>query len=206
MDELNGPIELLWVNPENFMERVPNESHEHIKSKINNLDLEEINLTDETTYEMNVDSQIKKNNLMSRSVTTDRTGTHIDWKISEIQGRNSWCIAYATAMILNNKNDIRKTSVSDMVKWGNKSVDKGFTEVRKSNGVLGVWQSQANTLHAIDIIGTFSERTLMGDMSGYMIWNPWREYVEVVDSSPKEIKYVANSNTTFTWRRSITNW
>lgn len=152
-----------------------------------------------------------------------------------MQGRNSWCIAYAAAMILNNKNDIRKTSVSDMVKWGNKSVDKGFTEVevvkyantrgvypkmvsrplsvgeiltevRKSNGVLGVWQSQVNTWHAIDIIGNFSERTLMGDMNGYMIWNPWREYVEVVDSSPKEIKYVASSDRTYTWRRSITNW
>lgn len=162
-------------------------------------------------------------------------GTKINWKVTETQGANSWCGAYAAAMILNNKNDARPTKVADMTKWGKKGKNDAFSDddliryantrgvypkklsrpttwnetlvqLRKSNAVWGAWQSQVNTWHAVDITGTFSENAMSGRKNGYIIWNPWRTYTEIIDASPKQIKYIANTDRTYTWRKSITNW
>lgn len=78
---------------------------------------------------------------ISRSVTSNSYGVRIDWLVHETQGRNNWCSAYAAAMILNNKNDIRLTKVADMVKWGKKGTWDSFsyTDIIKYANTRGVY-------------------------------------------------------------------
>lgn len=236
--EENGNINLLWKNPESISDNIKTDSNEKLNSKLRANDSEYNDIFEKNTFDINVDPNVKKNseNKMGRSITTDQTGTQINWKITETQGSESWCAAYAAAMILNNKNDARPTKVSDLVKWGKKSKTQGFynseiikyaktrgvnpveiprpttwnetlTQIKKSNAVYGSWECKPKkTIHAIDIIGTFSENTLMGRRNGYIIWNPWRTYPEIVDAETKQIQYIADSEYTFTWINSITNW
>ncbi|MGM0218503.1 staphopain A [Enterococcus sp. AZ126] len=226
--ENDGEITLLWSSPEALSEGNQTDPENVLLEKVKNSDLEIINLNESLEY--NVDG------IKLRSTTVDKFGTRINWKISETQGDDKWCIAYAAAMILNNKNDARPTKASDIGKWGKRGKNVGFTDdemvkyantrgvypkllsrpttwsetitqLRKSNGVLGVWESQVHTWHAIDITGTYMSDTANGRKNVFVIWNPWRTYVELIDApTNKPIKYIANSDRTYTWRRSITNW
>ncbi|GGC91306.1 C47 family peptidase [Enterococcus wangshanyuanii] len=231
-------LSLLWQNPDPEIQGSKENSAGEVLDEYESKDLDMISLNDTIDYVITGSSEVVKDSnskLAPRSTTVNKFGTSINWKISENQQGNNWCMAYATTMILINKNDARATKVSDVVKWGKKGKNDGFTpeeiikyantrgvypkllerpttwteslkEFRKSNGLLGLWKSQVNTFHAIDLLGTYSENYMGKQMNGYVIWNPWNKYTEIVDASPKQIKYIANSTRTYTWIGTITNW
>lgn len=237
--ERGGELTLLWEtpDPENTKMFRYSPTPQIDTSK---LELQEVSLEQRLDYETHgeaITEQTRGKGPSLRSTVIDKNGTRINWTITEIQGREPWCAAYAAAMILNNKNDARPTRVIDMAQWGGvgpngkfsdelliryansrgvyprryshtTTWEENLTQFRKSNAVYGTWQSQARPTywHALDFIGTYSEEYMGQKMKGYIIWNPWYNYTEIVDASPSQIKYVANSIDTYVWKNTVTNW
>ncbi|MBO0440971.1 C47 family peptidase [Candidatus Enterococcus ikei] len=154
-------IEKIYVSP------LRPETEDQVTSDSLNTEFE---TADTETLPLETLSDVKPTpNIGQRSITSDRYGTKINWLVHETQGQNSWCSAYAAAMILNNKNDARPTKVSDMVKWGKKGKNDAFsytdvikyantrgvypyyvgrpmnwneveTQIKKSNAIWGAWE------------------------------------------------------------------
>lgn len=231
--EVNDEYSLLYKNP------ISNESTEELISffeqeKQSVIANEPTQIVD-SNHEKNYD--VKPSSSKLSSTISNSTGIRINWKINETQGKNQWCAAYAASMILNNKNDVRPTTVSQIANYAKVNSQQGIsdskiiqyantrkvypkyvnrvlsraevlTEIRKSNSVYGGWSrpKSANEggglgWHALDIIGLFSS----SEFYGYWIWNPWYNYIELVDSSKSKIVYNVPGRQ-YTWKDSITNW
>lgn len=237
--EENGKIDDVYVNPDKdyLNEQV---SDEVLLNEKDSMDLEEIQFDKELPIEAP-----KTASNLTRGITNNPTMTLINWFITETQGPEPWCAAYAVTMILNNKNDKRTTKVSDIVNWGKKNANNGgkdgFTEnemiryattrggypkfvnrvlskneiydqLLKSNAVYARWyrgKISDKNYHALDIIGIVKQpiwNQITGQNVGYIVWNPWYDYTEMVSANdPNNISYSIPGRT-YKWWQTVTNW
>ncbi|MBL1228940.1 hypothetical protein IW492_06805 [Enterococcus sp. BWB1-3] len=237
--ETSGIVDMIYENPDPQSESLPAEKVEQ----------EILDVKDETVLEtIKLDENLTPINptvsRTSRSVTNNSALTMIDWSITQTQGSEPLCAAYAVAMILNNKNDKRPTAVSDITAWAtNSKIDysRGFTEAQmiqyansrgvypyfvngilsrqdintqilRSNAIYARWYRDVGDgtrgYHAIDIIGIIRQPIMFdsGENVGYLVWNPWYNYTEMVDANnPNSISYSVPGRT-YKWFQTMTNW
>lgn len=230
--ESNGTIHKIYtspIRPENE-EAVTDTVLIDSKKEISNL--ETINTLEEIEFTVN---NTDSNKPLGRSTLIDKANNRINWSVTETQGSSSWCSAYAAAMILNNKNDKRPTSVAQIVSWGKKPSDKGFsddeiikyantrgvypykvnrimnwnevvTEVRKSNAIWGAWRGTGNYKGAYHAIDVIG--TYYENTFGeFKGYWVWNPWYKSIDLVEAKSSVVYSvPNGSFIWERSVTNW